>query len=686
MPDETVRAEIGRLRQELGEHNYRYYVLDDPTVSDAEYDRLMRRLEELEGEHPELVTPDSPTQRIGAAPRDDLPSYQHAIPMMSLQSIFAEEDLRSFDRSVRESAGDKVTYVGEPKFDGLAIELVYEDGVLVTAATRGDGVTGEDVTDNVRTISTVPLRLRESDGLPVPSLLEVRGEVYMTIEGLNELNRRREEAGEPAFANPRNAAAGSLRQLDSSITAQRPLALFCYDIGRHEGVEFASQTDLREKLPEWGFVVSPLAAECASVDEMMAFHNDLDAARDDLPYEIDGVVFKVNEFALRAELGARSRSPRWAVALKFAPRQETTVVLDILASVGRTGVVTPIAALQPVGIGGVTVSRANLHNQDEIDRKDVRIGDAVVVQRAGDVIPQVVKVVPEQRPPDTRPYHLPERCPVCDTPLVREPGTPITRCPSLDCSAQIEGRVEHFASRSALDIEGLGEKRVKVLVDTGLVRHLPDVYRLTREQLVGLDRMGEKSAQNLLDAIEGSKTTTLARFLVGLNITHVGVHVADVLAGSLGSLDAIMSAPIETLEQLHEVGPEIAQSVQEFFAEESNRAVVRELLAHGIRFEEREEAGADPQFAGKKFVVTGALESFSRDEAAEQIERRGGRVTSSVSKNTDFVVVGDSPGSKHDKAVELGVPILDETQFKAMLEGSEGGEPESPVQGQLTLG
>jgi len=343
-------------------------------------------------------------------------------------------------------------------------------------------------------------------------------------------------------------------------------------------------------------------------------------------------------------------------------------VLDILASVGRTGVVTPIAALQPVGIGGVTVSRANLHNQDEIDRKDVRIGDAVVVQRAGDVIPQVVKVVPEQRPADARPYHLPERCPVCDTPLVREPGTPITRCPSLDCSAQIEGRVEHFASRSALDIEGLGEKRV------------------TREQLVGLDRMGEKSAQNLLDAIEGSKTTTLARFLVGLNITHVGVHVADVLAGSLGSLDAIMSAPIETLEQLHEVGPEIAQSVQEFFAEESNRAVVRELLAHGIRFEEREEAGADPQFAGKKFVVTGALESFSRDEAAEQIERRGGRVTSSVSKNTDFVVVGDSPGSKHDKAVELGVPILDETQFKAMLEGSEGGEPESPVQGQLTLG
>lgn len=668
MAQDDVRAEIARLRAEIDEANYHYYVLDRPVISDAEYDRLMRRLEELEAAHPDLVTPDSPTQRVGAPPRDDLPEYRHAMPMMSLQSIFEEAELRGFDRTVRETAGERATYMGEPKFDGLAVELVYESGLLVTAATRGDGIIGEDVTDNIRTIRNVPLRLREPGDPPVPALLEVRGEVYMTLEGFNELNRRREEAGEPLFANPRNAAAGSVRQLDSTITAQRPLLLVCYGIGRVEGATFHSQAELCETLRAFGLPVNDLNRPCADVDEMLAYHRELADLRDDLPYEVDGVVFKVNEFALREELGERSRSPRWAVALKFAPRQETTVVRDIIPSVGRLGAITPIALLEPVRIGGVTVSRASLHNQDEIDRKDVRIGDTVVVQRAGDVIPQIVMVVGEKRPPDTPPYRLPDHCPVCQTPVQRAPGEPITRCPSLDCPAQIEGRIEQFASRHALDIEGLGEKWAKVFVETGLVRHLPDIYDMTKEQLVALERMGDKSAQNLLDAIEAARETTLPRFLVGLNIPQVGRHVAEVLASALGSVEAIMDATSEQLEDIHEIGPEIAHSVHHFFADERNREIVRDLLDRGIRFTDQVAQQAPQTLAGKKFVLTGALEGFTRDEATAEIQKRGGRVTSSVSKNTDYVVAGADPGSKYDKAADLGVPILDEEEFRALLE------------------
>lgn len=670
MAHDDLRAEIARLRAEIDEANYHYYVLDRPLISDAEYDRLMRRLEELEAAHPDLVTPDSPTQRIGAPPRDDLPEYRHALPMMSLQSIFEEAELRNFDRMVRETAGAEATYMGEPKFDGLAVELVYEDGLLVTAATRGDGIIGEDVTDNVRTIRNVPLRLRDPGGPPVPALLEVRGEVYMTLAGFNELNRRREEAGEPPFANPRNAAAGSVRQLDSTITAQRPLLLVCYGVGRVEGAAFHSQAELCETLPTWGLPVNELNRLCRDVDEMLAYHRELGEMRDELAYEVDGVVFKVNEFALREELGERSRSPRWAVALKFAPRQETTVIRDVLPSVGRLGAITPVALLEPVQIGGVTVSRASLHNQDEIDRKDVRIGDTVVVQRAGDVIPQIVMVVQEKRPPGTPPYRLPDHCPVCGTPVQRTPGDPIVRCPSLDCPAQIEGRIEHFASRGALDIEGLGEKWAQVFVETGLVRHLPDIFRLKKEELVALERMGDKSAQNLLDAIERAKNTTLPRFLVGLNIALVGEHIAEVLADGMGSLEAIMNASEEDLAAIHEIGPEIARSVHGFFGDENNRRIVRELLDLGVTFEQQETQDVPQTLAGKKFVLTGALEGFTRDEATAEIHKRGGRVTSSVSKNTDYVVAGADPGSKYDKAVALGVPILSEQQFRALL--SEG--------------
>lgn len=669
MPDESVREEIERLRAEIAEHNYLYYVLDQPVISDAEYDRLFRRLQELEAAHPELITPDSPTQRVGAPPRDDLPAYQHALPMMSLQSVFEQEQVAHFVHTVHEAVGEDVSFMAEPKFDGLAVELVYNEGILVTAATRGDGITGEDVTDNVRTIRSVPLRLRTPDNQPVPALLEVRGEIYMTIEGFNELNRRRQEAGEPLFANPRNAAAGSVRQLDSAVTASRPLSLVCYAVGRveGEGATFTTQEDLLAKLRTWGFPVNDLGQVCQSLSQMLEYYAHLSAIRDQLPYEIDGVVYKVNELALREELGARSRDPRWAVAYKFPPRQETTVVRNILASVGRTGAITPVAELEPVRIGGVIVSRASLHNQDEIDRKDIRVGDTVVVQRAGDVIPQVVSVVLEKRPPGTQPYRLPSRCPVCGTPVQREEGDPITRCPSLDCPAQIEGRIEHFASRSALDIEGLGERWVHVLVERGLVRHLPDIYDLTKEQLVALDRMGEKSAQNLLDAIERSKQTTLSRFLVGLNILHVGVHVAEVLARSLGSLEAIMDASVEQLQATHEIGPQIARSVHTFFADERNRQVVRELLARGIRFDRTDTAQVPQTLAGKKFVLTGTLAGFTRDEATAEIEKRGGRVTSSVSRNTDFVVVGADPGSKYDKALELGVRVLNEEQFRALL-------------------
>jgi DNA ligase (NAD+) len=683
MNDDALRREVEQLRREINEHNIRYYVFDAPIISDAEYDRLFARLRELEQAHPELLTADSPTLRVGAAPRSDLPEYRHAVAMMSLRSIFEEADLRRFEATVRESGGQGATFVGEPKFDGLSIELVYRDGLLVAAATRGDGIVGEDVTDNIRTIRTVPLRLLEPPGEALPTLLEVRGEVYMTLAGFEELNRRREEAGEPLFANPRNAAAGSVRQLDSTITASRPLAVFCYALGQVEGAQIDSQEELIRRLRGWGLPVNDLQRICRDADEMAAYHADLQARRDELPYEIDGAVFKVNEFSVRQELGERSREPRWAVAYKFPPRQETTVVEGILASVGRTGAITPVAELRPVPIGGVMVSRASLHNQDEIDRKDVRIGDTVIVQRAGDVIPQIVAVVKEKRPADAVPYRLPDHCPVCGTPVQREEGDPITRCPALDCRAQIEGRIEHFASKSALDIEGLGEKWVAVLIEQGLVRHLPDIYDLRKEQLLGLERMADKSAQNLLDAIEGSKQTTLPRFLVGLNILHVGGHVAEVLASSLGSLEAIMSADVAQLQQVHEIGPQIARSVHDFFADEGNRRVVQALLERGIRFQERTQPAGAQTLTGKKFVLTGTLTGFSRDEATAQIEARGGRVTSSVSKNTDFVVAGADPGSKLDKAQQLGVPVLDEDQFRALLAG-EGEEP-TPPQGALPL-
>lgn len=675
MSDAAQRA--AELREQLHYHNYRYYTLDDPVISDAEYDRLLAELQALEAENPELVTADSPTQRVGAPPRTELGAVRHSLPMMSLQSLFTDGELAHFDANCREAAGGEVTYLAEPKFDGLAVELVYLNGVLEVAATRGDGVTGEDVTSNVRTIKQVPLRLQAQ----APPRLEVRGEVYMRLADFEALNERREAAGEPLFANPRNAAAGSLRQLDSGITAGRPLAMFCYDVGLTDGLSFATQAEMLAALKSWGLPVNDLARLCEGLDGCRAYHADLAENRDRLPYEIDGVVLKVNSRRLQEELGARSRSPRWAVAYKFPPRQETTVIERIMPSVGRTGAITPTAYLRPVRVGGVTVSRATLHNQGEIDRKDIREGDTVIVQRAGDVIPQVVKVIPELRPADSTPYRLPEACPVCGTPTVREAGDAILRCPSMDCPAQIEGRLEHYASRAALDIEGLGEKWAAILTREGLVRHLYDLYSLTKEQLVALERMGDKSAENLLAAIAQTRQTTLARFLYGLGIFHVGAVVADTLAQAFGDIRRLMDASLEELTQVPGIGPEIAASVHGFFSAPQNREVVERLLAAGVNpqppVQVPPSAGPGP-LHGKTFVLTGTLEGLTRQQATAEIIARGGKVAGSVSKRTDYVVAGADPGSKLTKAQELGVPVLDESAFQALLADSgeeASGEP-----------
>ncbi len=658
------RAE--ELREELRYHNYRYYVLDSPVISDAEYDRMMRELQEIEDEYPELVTSDSPTRRIGAEPKDELGTVAHRQPMMSLQSVFEEERLRNFVDTCRENTDAEVTFTAEPKLDGLAVELVYEDGVLTVASTRGDGVTGEDVTENVRTIASVPLKLLE-DELPIPSLLEVRGEVYMRLDDFEAMNERRLDEGEQPFANPRNAAAGSLRQLDSKITARRPLNIFAYGLGTVEGFEFESQWEVLELLPKWGFPVNENIRLCETADELLEYYEEIGEIREDLNYEIDGVVFKVNDLARQQALGVRSRNPRWALAFKFPPRRETTRIDDIIASVGRMGSLTPIAVVEPTEIGGVTVTNVNLHNQDEVDRHDVRIGDTVIIERAGDVIPHLVKVIKDEREGDEEPYHLPDHCPVCGSEVVRPEGDAIIRCPNVNCPAQIEGRLEHFASRDAMDIEGLGEKVARQLVDTDTVTSLPELYDLTTDDLLELEGFADLSAQNLLDAIEGSRQTTLSRFIYALSIANVGAHVADVLARAFGSLEALRDTSVEDLEEVREIGPEIAESVRAFFDNPDNAEAVDGLLEAGLEIEEPEQAGG--ALEGLTFVFTGGLDNFTRSEASEAVESRGGRVTSSVSGNTDFVVAGENPGSKYDDAQDLGVEILDEESFMELLEG-----------------
>lgn len=660
----SVKEEIEKIRREINHHNVRYYRDDDPEISDVEYDQLMRRLQELEREHPELVTPDSPTQRVGAEPLEKFDKKKHRRPMQSLGNAMDEDEVLKFDERVRKALATKkaVDYVAEPKIDGLGVNLVYENGRLAWGATRGDGETGEDVTANLKTIRRLPLMLL--DDKP-PALVEVRGEVYIPVSAFRDLNRSREQKGEPAFANPRNAAAGSLRQLDPRITAGRGLSLFCYQTGEMEGgPALKKHVQTLDLLRNWGLPVNDKITHCPDAAAAVRFHRSLLEDRDNLDYEVDGLVLKVNDLAWQSELGERSREPRWAIAVKFPARQKTTVVRKISVNVGRTGAITPTAELDPVEVGGVMVKRATLHNQDEIDRKDVREGDRVLVQRAGDVIPEVVKVIDDGEHEKRKRYTLPEKCPACGARAERPPGEAVLRCININCPAQAKERIIHFASRNAMDVEGLGEKLAEQLYQEGMIKTVGDLYSLEKDKLAGLERMGEKSASNLVEAIARSKDTTLPRFIFALGIRHVGEYGARILAEAFGSMEALERAKEEDLLEINGVGPEVASSVRAFFDRAENRELVAELLAAGVK--PRAEASAadtGSPLAGKTVVLTGSLESLTRAEAGERIEKAGGRVTSSVSKNTDLVVAGAEPGRKLEKAWKLGVKVIDEKEF-----------------------
>ena len=672
-----IATRAAALRTAIEQHNHAYYVLDAPTISDAEFDRLYRELEALEVAHPELVTPDSPTQRVGGAPASAFAAVRHRVPMLSIrtETDTSADAAVKFDARIRRELGlgtddPPVEYMAELKFDGLAINLRYEQGRLTVAATRGDGEVGEDVTANVRTIRAIPQRLHGS--APPPAVLEVRGEVYMTRHAFAELNARQQAAGLKTFINPRNTAAGAVRQLDPAMTARRPLRFFAYGLGETAGWTIpATQSELFDALAQYGFPVNNDRRVARGALELSAFHRDVEARRATLPFEIDGVVYKVNSIALQERLGFVTREPRWAVAHKFPAEEMTTQVLGIDVQVGRTGALTPVARLQPVFVGGVTVTNATLHNEDEIRRKDVRVGDIVVVRRAGDVIPEVVKVLVEQRPSRTRPFVMPERCPECGSRVVRLPDEAVARCSGgLVCPAQRKQALLHFASRRAMDIEGLGDKLVEQLVDAGIVHTPADLYKLGIAALAELERMAEKSAANVIAAIDRSRSTTLARFIFALGIRHVGETTAKDLARHFGRLDALMEADEAALLDVRDVGNVLAQSLLQFFAEPHNREVIAQLRAAGVHWAEvtprRAPLGA---LAGKTFVLTGSLATMSREEAKERIERLGGKVAGSVSKKTTYVVAGSEPGSKLDRANELGVAVLDEYQFKELIDG-----------------
>jgi len=679
---EQAQKRLEELRRLIEHHNYLYYVLDQPEISDAEYDALMRELLHLEEQFPDLRTPDSPSMRVGAPPLEAFATHTHRQPMLSLNNAFGAEELREFDQRIKRFLAmpldQRIEYVAELKIDGLAISLTYIDGVFVTGATRGDGTQGEDVTQNLRTIRAIPLRLRqptvappsslfEEPAMPIPTFVEVRGEVYLTHDEFRRINEEREQTGEPTFANPRNAAAGSVRQLDPRITARRRLSLFAYGIGAIEGASFETHWQILQTLKAWGFPVNPHARVCSGMEEVIAFCEEWTARRGELNYDVDGVVVKVNSLLMQQDLGYVQRSPRWAVAYKFPAQQARTRILEVRWQVGRTGALTPVAIMEPVEVGGVTVSRATLHNEDEIARKGVMIGDVVMIQRAGDVIPEVVSVVEEERDGDEQPIVRPQTCPECGAPVEKPEGEAVARCVNLACPAQIVERIRHFTSRNAMNIEGFGDKWVQRLFEEGIIHDPADLYYLKKEDLLPLERMGEKLAENLLNSVERSKQVPLSRFIYALGIRQVGERAAQLLAEYLGSLEALMHATEEQLLQIPEIGPATAREIVEFFRRAENRKVIQKMLDAGVAPISERQKRSDA-FAGLTFVFTGALQRFTREEAESLVRELGGKASGSVSRQTSYVVVGESPGSKYQKALQLGVPVLTEEEFLKMVE------------------
>ncbi|HBR17323.1 MAG: DNA ligase (NAD(+)) LigA [Deltaproteobacteria bacterium RIFCSPLOWO2_12_FULL_43_16] len=680
MKKDDIKKEIEKLREDINFHNYSYYVLDNPVISDAEYDKLMRQLEELEAKNPHLITPDSPTQRVGAKPLEKFGTITHTMPMLSLKNAFKFEEAKEFDERVKRLLSpqpkEEIEYVAEPKIDGLAIELIYEDSRFTAGSTRGDGYTGEDVTQNLKTIKSIPMRLLkgqrargkgqeiETANIKIPSRLEVRGEVFLPLKAFEKINKDREKSGEPLFANPRNAAAGSLRQLDSRITASRPLDIFCYGVGVIGGVKFTTHWETMEALKTFGLKTNPLIKKCNGIEAVLEYHQEIEKKRDALPYEVDGIVIKVNDIEFQGRLGVITRSPRWALAYKFKPREETTKIKSIEVGVGRTGALTPVAIMEPVEVGGVTVERATLHNQDEIDRKDVRVGDTVVVARAGDVIPEVVMVIKEKRTGQEKTFKIPEKCPLCNSKVERIGA--IHFCTGgLSCPAQVKGTIKHFVSKRAMDIDGLGDKHIEQFVDDGLIKDVADLYYLTMDNLLKLERWAERSAENLMNAIEKSKHPTLPRLIYALGIRQVGEHMAHVLAEEFGSLEGIIKTDKEILLAIHEIGPETAESIYDFFHEPHNIKVIGKLKKAGVVFPQMKKIAG--KLAGKTFLFTGALTSFARDEAKDLVEKQGGKAASSISKKIDYVVIGAEPGSKYDEAKRLGLKVITEEEFKRLL-------------------
>jgi DNA ligase (NAD+) len=655
------------LRKTIEYHNRRYYQQDSPEISDAEYDRLMRELQDLENRYPEAFSPSSPSQRVGAAPLSKFAPFHHPSPMFSLANAFSEGEIIEFDQRLKRLAGvNDIGYIAEPKLDGLAVNLIYENGVFKQGATRGDGTTGEDVSQNLKTISSLPLFMKKTSEYQLPSFIEIRGEVYIEKDPFEKLNQRRTQDGEEPFANPRNAAAGSLRQLDSRITARRPLNIFLYGIGEAKGIDFSTHWEALQILDGWGFPVNRVIEKASNIESCIHYFERIAAQREKLPYEIDGVVLKVDDLSLQKILGNVSRNPRWALACKFPAAQAMTVVKDIIVGVGRMGTLTPVAIMEPVNVGGVMVSRATMHNEDEVLKKDVRVGDTVVIQRAGDVIPEIVRVVPEKRSSDTKQFKMPAHCPECGSEVVRYEGEVAHRCVNISCPAQLKEHIRHFASRGAMDIEGLGEKVSAQLFDAKLIADPADLYFLTKEQLVDLDRQAEKSAQNLIEAIAGSKNPSLDKFIYALGIRHVGERTAKLLANHYGSIKNLISTTQDELTAIHEIGPEIAESIVDFFHEQKNINVLNKFFKAGINPQKKEVQTSAP-LQGKSFVFTGTMENMGRNEAQTIVENLGGTIHSSVTKKTTYVVAGSDPGSKLDKARSSGIQIISENEFLKLI-------------------